>query len=191
MVCCNVCGEDFSRTDSLTRHRKRKYPCDRKNHPTIYQSDSSASNESRLDNSTTGNVISQDVTARRKDIPTFDGSEFSGEKPTSRKTLFKIMEMLNIPEQRRERIAKDIEEEEEENESGKKLKTPANEKFEPLREAELQEMLEDFQQLYSDLIKKRRRENVPELVDILNIWREVGEIDQDGYDKVSRKIKTI
>ena len=49
--------------------------------------------------------------------------------------------MLNIHEQRRGCIAKDVEEEE--NESGKKLKTScdsANEKFEPLHETELQEM---------------------------------------------------
>ena len=28
MPTCNTCGEDFSRTDSLTRHRKRKFPCE-------------------------------------------------------------------------------------------------------------------------------------------------------------------
>ena len=27
MVCCDNCGEYFSRTDSLIRHRRRKHPC--------------------------------------------------------------------------------------------------------------------------------------------------------------------
>ena len=28
MVECCICGEDFSRKDALSRHLKRKYPCD-------------------------------------------------------------------------------------------------------------------------------------------------------------------
>ena len=28
MVECHICGEDFARKDVLSRHLKRKYPCD-------------------------------------------------------------------------------------------------------------------------------------------------------------------
>ena len=28
MVECDICGEDFARKDILSRHKKRKYPCD-------------------------------------------------------------------------------------------------------------------------------------------------------------------
>ena len=31
MVSCNICGEEFSRSDSLSRHLKRKYSCKVKN----------------------------------------------------------------------------------------------------------------------------------------------------------------
>ena len=34
------------------------------------------------------------------DIPTFDGNEFIGKQPVPRKTLYKIMKMLKIPEER-------------------------------------------------------------------------------------------
>ena len=40
--------------------------------------------------------------------PTFDGAEFSGTKPKSRETLHRMMEMLKIPDHRRERIATEI-----------------------------------------------------------------------------------
>ena len=36
-----------------------------------------------------------------KDISTFDGAEFSGEKPKSDEGIIKIMEMLNIPQKSR------------------------------------------------------------------------------------------
>ena len=41
------------------------------------------------------------------DIPTFDGAEFSGEKPLSDETLFKMMEMLKIPHENRAHILKE------------------------------------------------------------------------------------
>ena len=39
----------------------------------------------------------QDIDDPPSDIPTFDGAEFSGEKPKSEKTLIKIMDMLKFP----------------------------------------------------------------------------------------------
>ena len=118
MVRCNACGEDFSRADALTRHRKRRYPCVRKN-----------SYEIDLNNSDRG-VISQHISdarsekvpsfiesqdikstakyetnlTKKKEIPTFDGDEFIGKKPLTRETLIKMMDMLNVPEEEREAV---------------------------------------------------------------------------------------
>ena len=91
MVLCNICGEDFARHDSLSRHMKRKYPCGV--------------------TPTTKNVPKKlsdgDVAPAGADIPTFDGAEFSGEKPLSDETLLKMMEMLKIPHENRVRILKE------------------------------------------------------------------------------------
>ena len=40
-------------------------------------------------------------------FPTFDGGEFSGEKPLSERTLLKIMDMLKIPHENRAQILKE------------------------------------------------------------------------------------
>jgi len=90
-VLCNICGEDFARHDILLRHMKRKYPCGvtptTKNVPKKLSDD--------------------DVAPASADIPTFDGAEFSGEKPLSDETLFKMMEMLKIPHENRAHILKE------------------------------------------------------------------------------------
>ena len=57
-----------------------------------------------------------------------------------------------------------------------------------LTAAELAEMIEDFEKFYSELIYKGRRENIPELMDILCAWREDGQITQDQYNKLCMKI---
>ena len=51
--------------------------------------------------------------------------------------------------------------------------------------------MEDFQQYYSDLIKERKRDNVPAMINILNIWKEAGEINEQVYKEVLRKIKSV
>ena len=121
---------------------------------------------------------------QKEEIPTFDGAEFCGEKPVSRETLDKMMKMLNIPEERRERIAR-------EEEKYQKEKFITESSGEPSNELELEETIEDFQQYYSDLIKNKNRENVPEMIDILNIWKGVGEISEHRYKEVLRKIKSV
>lgn len=55
-------------------------------------------------------------------------------------------------------------------------------------ECELAEMVEDFKKLYSELINEGRRENVPELMNILCIWRDAAQIDQEQYKKLYMKI---
>ena len=119
MLRCNACGEDFSRADALTRHRKRKYPCVRKN---SYEIDLNNSDRGVISQHTTDAqseevpsfIESQDIKSaakyetnlpEKKDIiPTFDGDEFIGKKPLTRETLIKMMDMLNVPEEEREAV---------------------------------------------------------------------------------------
>ena len=89
MHSCYICGFQFSRQDALSRHLKRKYPCDRQNR----KQNNSTSNSERIESETF-----------KKEIPTFDGAEFCRNKPISHESLDKIMEMLDIPEGRREKI---------------------------------------------------------------------------------------
>ena len=160
MVRCNISGYDFSRRDSLNRHLKRKYPFKKTSR------------------------IAAGLRSSVSDIPTFDGSEFNGDQLIPRETLLKIMEMVSIPEDRREHIAR---EEEKKFHEDHKIDV-SSEVLEPL---ELEEMKEDFQQLYADLKKSKTRENVPKLIDILNVWREAGKVSAEVHRVTLKKIKEI
>ena len=91
-IICGKCSKTYSSRQSLYNHRK--YCAARK--------------------------ISEKVKVRRKlfidglvygkdesDIPTFDGAEFSGEKPKSDGTLLNLMKMLRIPHEYRARFLKE------------------------------------------------------------------------------------
>ena len=70
-------------------------------------------------------------------------------------------------------------------------KTTDKSSSEPLSKLELEETMEDFQQHYSELIKNKKRENVPEMILILYVWREAGEITDYQYDEFLRRIKSV
>ena len=62
MVSCNICGEEFSRPDSLSRHQKRKYSCKVKNNVELelknnpkQQSDATSHIDGRLETNTEEN----------------------------------------------------------------------------------------------------------------------------------------
>ena len=97
MVHCDTCGKDFSRKDALTRHKK-------------YSCDASHKTEAKRNVDCVAKPYSKPVTIlpeREERIPTFDGAEFSGEKPKSEETLIKIVEMLNIPQENPANILKE------------------------------------------------------------------------------------
>ena len=81
------------------------------------------------------------------DIPTFDGAEFSGEKPKSEKTLVKIMDMLKIPNENRAEILK-----EEKNLDG--LKVPAKEP--PAKKMKIIPLLPKSDHLNNHLTRKEK-----------------------------------
>ena len=109
MIKCERCGEDFARKDSLTRHKNRKYRCDVNRRTGVNQK------RIRLNRQNSDDFNEDDLHARNfdddDDIPYFDGSEFCDNKPKTRETLKKMMKLLKIPEQRWNRIATGILEE--------------------------------------------------------------------------------
>ena len=134
MARCNTCGKDFSRNDALTRHKI--YSCSLS--PTVQVKQNVAKCEESN---------SKPVDKMSQDIPTFDGVEFSGEKPKSEKTLVKIMDMLKIPNENRAEILK-----EEKNLDG--LKVPSKEP--PAKKMKIIPLLPKSDHLNNHLTRKEK-----------------------------------
>ncbi len=128
-------------------------------------------------------------------IPEFDGAEFSRDKPLSSETMIKIMDMLNVPEEKREQIIRDhsrssADENSSVSENDKECEVSSEIGDDTLTDAEVQETVEDFQKLFSDLMENKNRENIEELINIVNIWGEAGEINAEECQKLCTGIKT-
>ena len=124
------------------------------------------------------------------EIPSFDGVEFSGKNPKSRETLYRMMKMLNIPDFKWESIAtKMLKEDQERVKTGNDLDSDDEDVEEPLTESELDELIKRGRSLHFDLVNKGQHQNVPELLDILGVLLEAGEISQADYMKATNKIK--
>ena len=95
MPSCEDCGLDFSREDSLRRHKnhhcKAGEICEPKLRRGITNTVTKLGNESFGD-----------------EIPTFDGDEFCGNKPKSLETLNKMMKLLKVPKHRWDKIGTSI-----------------------------------------------------------------------------------
>ena len=114
MHSCNQCGKTFTRGDNLKRHEKL--------HCTDiagYRGTESKNCRKRIkldldeQEPQEQHVMKNDQSGFKKEvipnrIPTIDGDEFSGKKPKSRETLYKMMKILKIPDHRWESIATDI-----------------------------------------------------------------------------------
>lgn len=240
---CNTCGEDFSRMDSLTRHRKRKFACDTNKENGNRKRINLGLDEQNEMSPQELNVLKKEpIYSEIRDIPieipTFDGDEFSGKKSKSRDTLYRMMQMLKIPEHRWENIAADILTEdrnqtikresntvqkdlskfidERESEDGDytdesededmrrlygdvKYSTSMNKIKEcntddedgPLNESEIEELCKRFKSLQYDLIHKGHRENVSELLDILDVLLEADLISRADYIQTTNKVKDL
>ena len=126
------------------------------------------------------------------DIPTFDGAEFSGEKPKSEKTLVKIMDMLKIPHENRAQILK--EETELDKKVRKKMKSSCNRKQDghsptpPIRvsmphlRAEEKTLLNNFSRLFQEM-KMNGKDYGEELSYMLDKLRNYGSIDEQCFQK--------
>ena len=208
MVRCDTCGEDFSRKDALTRHKK--YSCDASHKTEAKRNvDCVAKREESNSKPVAFLAATDENMSKCEDIPSFDGTEFSGEKPKSEETLIKIMEMLKIPQEKRASIRK-------EEKTLDELKVPSKEppakkmKIIPLlskpdqqipeqstnklRETsppiekaphlnvEEKKCLNRFSQLFRET-KQTGKDNGEQLCILLDGLRDSGIIDEADYDK--------
>ena len=197
---CDRCGESFARQDNLTRHKNRKNRCD--STQSVDRTDQAAEKRKHIDGDSwkpskrlkEDRILQESEQSETetipKRIPTFDGNEFSGNKSLTRDTLYRMMEMLKVPEHRQDKIATEILKQDRNQKDPSKFIDESDEDEEgPLTEPELKELLDCFRTLHYDLLHKGRRENVPELLDMLDVLLETGEITRADYMKTTNKIK--
>ena len=98
MLSCKDCGTGFGREDNLRRHKnhhckggERDEACEPK--------------RGRISKTYRGADLDNETPTFGDEIPTFDGDEFCGNKPLTRQTLYRMMKMMRIPEDRWDRIA--------------------------------------------------------------------------------------
>ncbi len=72
MASCDICGEEFSRPDSLSRHLKRKYPCNGKKYivENLNSNEAQANCPSTTIKKTTIDRVVKTVGIKRKHHPT-------------------------------------------------------------------------------------------------------------------------
>ena len=183
---CDLCLKSFTHRQSLFKHKKKK--C------TPPPSKPTATTETKLetrlipilsktpklsmdDDNEIDNV--QDIEDAPSDIPTFDGAEFSGEKPKSEKTLIKIMDMLKIPRENRAQILKSVRN----NKQDGRSPTPPSRGNIPHHHhlsAGEKTLLNDFSRLFQEM-KMTDKDNGKELTDILNELRNSESVDEECY----------
>ena len=106
---CEKCDKAYSSRQSLYNHRKYckggnvKIPSQDGSEEIVLASKISEKAKVRRKLFIDSLVSGKD----RSDIPTFDGEEFSGEKPKSDGTLVNLMKMLRIPHEYRARFLKE------------------------------------------------------------------------------------
>ena len=155
MVRCDTCGEDFSRKDALTRHKK--YSCDA-SHKTEAKRIVDCVAKREESNSKPIDIPPETHDSMSQEIPTFDVAEFSGEKPKSEETLIKIMEMLKIPQEKCASILK--EEKQLEEQTFKKV--PSKEP--PAKKMKIIPLLSKSDQQKSEQSTNKARETSPPIV---------------------------
>ena len=110
MPYCDKCDKMFATRQSLWKHckrkhvdgeeKKRKYPCDGSKTRTTPKS--IVPSPEKVDYAENEDVL-LDIESPDRDIPTFDGAEFCGDKPLSDDTLLRMMENLGVPPDKRAR----------------------------------------------------------------------------------------
>ena len=99
MFSCNDCGTSFGREDNLKRHMN--YHCK----GTEWDETCEPKQGHIRKSYKTAGLLDSETPTFSAEIPTFDGDEFCGNKPLTRPTLNRIMKMMNMPEDRWDRIA--------------------------------------------------------------------------------------
>ena len=162
---CDLCLKSFTHRQSLFKHKKKK--C------TPPPSKPTATTETKLEMS---------------DIPTFDGAEFSGEKPKSEKTLIKMMDMLKIPRENRAQILKSVRN----NKQDGRSPTPPSRGNIPHHHLSAREktLLNDFSRLFQEM-RMTSKDNGKELTDILNELRNSESVDEECYQTAFKAVEDL
>ena len=168
---CSACSREFTRNSNLIRHQKDRCKALEKQKYSSYQQ----------------RVIENEQLSgsKKEEIPTFDSDEFSGKKPKSRETIYKMMKTMKIPEHRWGKIAADIVKPHKEPVDLSKF-IDENDEEGSLTESEMEEFCEQFRTLYFSLIRGDRRENIDKLLDMLVVLLEAGEINRADYQPRSQ-----
>ena len=99
MFACKDCCTSFGRENNL--RRLKNHYCN------SYERDEACEPKRGRIKKTykTAGLLDNETPTFSAEIPTFDGDEFCGNKPLTRPTLNRIMKMMNMPEDRWNRIA--------------------------------------------------------------------------------------
>ena len=178
--------------------KKRKYPCDGSKTRTTPKS--IVPSPEKVDYAENEDVL-PDIEIPDRDIPTFDGAEFCGDKPLSDDTLLRMMENLGVPPERRARnlelFRKDQERDKKVREKMKNscnfidtLDSKQDDCCFPIRQVkslkaykDLSEqektLVEKFNQLLRDM-EANGKDNGEELSEILNKLRNIEILDEES-----------
>ena len=107
MYTCKQCKKCFQSLSKLEEHRRRQKPCRPATHLCDLCDKALASSKSLWNHKQLCRKRRETSSVVVAEIPTFDGAEFSGNKPLTRETIYKMMKMLKIPEHRRKNIVKE------------------------------------------------------------------------------------
>ena len=98
MFSCKDCSTSFGREDNLRRHKNHHCKGGERD-------DVSKAKRGRISKTYPGADFGNQTPTVDDEMPTFDGDEFCGNKPLTRQTLYRMLKMMKIPEDRWERIA--------------------------------------------------------------------------------------
>ena len=207
---CGKCYKTYASRQSLCNHRKI---CDgkKKSSYTHTSLKSIVPSPKKMDYAENDEFL-QDIESPVRDIPTFDGAEFCGDKPLSDDTLLRMMENLGVPPDRRARnlelFRKDQESDKKVHEKMKNssnfidtLDSKQDDCCPPIRQVkslktykDLSEeekiSVEKFNQLLRDM-ETNGKDNGEELCVILNKLRNTGILDEETSQRLFNVMEDI
>ena len=187
---CDLCLKSFSHRQSLFKHKKKKKKCTPP--PSKPTAPIETKSETRLipilSKRPKLSMDDDNEINAPSDIPTFDGAEFSGDKPKSEKTLIKIMDMLKIPRENRAQILKSVRN----NKQDGRSPTPPSRGNIPHHHLSAGEktLLNDFSRLFQEM-KMTSKDNGKELTDILNELRNSESVDEECYQTAFKAVEDL
>ena len=188
---------------------KEKYVTVIRNPLTLTSLKSMVPSPEKMDYAENDDVL-QDIESPDRDIPTFDGAEFCGDKPLSDDTLLRMMENLDVPPDRRARNLELFRKDQERDKKVReKMKNSCNvidtldskqdgcptrqvkslKAYKDLSEQE-KTLVDKFNQLLQDM-ETNGKDNGEELCVILNKLRNTGILDEETSLRLFNVMETF